>query len=82
MFLDNACTLHEHAAGAGGRVQHRAAFGIKNMGNQGNQRNRGEELAAVVGLLVGELSEEILVDATEDVSRDLLQLVRIERAQQ
>ena len=34
-----------------------------------------------MGLLVCELGEEVLIDATEDVTRDILQLFRIKRAQ-
>lgn len=81
MFLNDACALDKHAAGAAGRVQHRAALRIKNMGNQRDQRDGSEELARVVSLLVGELREEVLVDAAEDVTRDPLQLIGIERAQ-
>ena len=35
-----------------------------------------------MGLLVGELGQEVLVDATEDVTGDLLQLVGVQRPQQ
>ena len=52
------------------------------MGDQRHQRHRREELPAVVGLLIGELGEKVLVDAAEDVAGDLLQLVRVERAQE
>ena len=51
------------------------------MSDQRHQRHGREELPAVVGLLVGELRQEVLVDAAEDIAGDLLQFVRIERAQ-
>ena len=81
-LLDDAGALHEHAAGACGRVEHCAMLWVEHMGDQRYQREGGEELAAVVSLLIGELGEEVLVDATEDVARDLLQLIRVERAQE
>ena len=42
----------------------------------------GEKLAAVVGLLVGELGEEVFLDAAEDIAGDFFQFIRVERAQQ
>ena len=82
MLLDDARALHEHAAGTTGRIQHGAALGVEHMGNQRDQRDGGEELAAVVRLLVGELGEEVFVDAPEDIAGDLLQLIGVEGAQQ
>ena len=52
------------------------------MGDQRDQGERREELAAVVCLLVGELGQEVFVDAAEDVAGDTLQLVRVEETQQ
>ena len=82
VLLDDARTLHEHAAGAAGRVQHRAALGVEHVGDQRDEGDGRKELAAVVGLLVGELGEEVFVDAAEDITGDLLQLVGVEGAQQ
>jgi hypothetical protein len=82
VLLHGACALDEHAAGAAGRVEHGAAVGIEHVGDERDQRHGREELAAVVRLLVGELPEEVLVDAAEDVPGDLLQLVRVQLAQQ
>ena len=60
-------TLHEHAAGAAGRVEHDAACRFDDVGDQRDQGDRGKELAVVVGLQVGELGQEVFVDAAEDV---------------
>ncbi|OQC06853.1 MAG: hypothetical protein BWX80_01351 [Candidatus Hydrogenedentes bacterium ADurb.Bin101] len=79
--LDHACALDEHAARAAGRVQHRAAFGFQDIGDQRDQRDGGEELTAVVGFLIGELGQEILVDTTEHVTGDALEFFRIKRTQ-
>ena len=35
-----------------------------------------------MGLLVGKLRQEVLVDTAEDIAGDLLQFVRVERAQE
>ena len=76
-----AGTLDEHAAGSARRVEHRAALGVQHVGNQRHQRDGGEKFAAVVGFLVGELGEEVFVDATKDVAGHPLQLIGIEGAQ-
>ncbi len=52
------------------------------MGDQRDQRDRGEELAVVVGLLVGKLGEEVFVDAAKDIACDRFQLLGVEGAQQ
>jgi len=38
------------------------------MGNERDQRDWCEELAAVMRLLVRKLGEEVLIDATEDIA--------------
>ena len=81
VLLDGARALHEHPAGAAGGVEHRAPLGIEHAGDERDQRDGGEELAAIVRLLVGEAGEEVLVDAAEDVAGHLLQLVRVEGAE-
>ena len=82
VLFDDARALHEHAAGAAGRVQNRAAFRVEHMGDQRHQRDGGEELSGVVGLLVGKLGQKILVDAAEHVARDPFEFIGVERAQQ
>ena len=82
VLLHGARALDEHAAGAAGRVQHGAAVGVEHVGDERDQRHRREELAAVVRLLIRELGEEVLVDAPEDVARDLLELVGVQRSQE
>ena len=77
-----AGALHEHAAGAARRVEHGAALRVQHVGDQRHQRDGREELTAVVRLLVGELGEEVFVDAPEDVALDPFQLVGVEGAQQ
>ena len=59
--------LNEHPARAAGWIKHRSMIRIKNMGNQGYERDRREELSAIVGLLVCKLGEKILVDPAEDI---------------
>ena len=80
--LDEAGALDEHAARAAGRVEHDAALRREHVGDERDQRDRREELAAVVGLLVGELGEEVFVDAAEHVARDLFEFFRVEGAQE
>ena len=45
-------------------------------------RGRREELAVVVRALLGELGEEVFVDAAEDVARRRAQLLAVEHAHQ
>ena len=52
------------------------------MGNERDQGDGGEELAGVVGLLVGKLGEEVFVDAAEDIAFDRFQLLAVEGSQQ
>ena len=82
VLLHGAGALHEHAAGAAGRVEHRAVLGVQHVGDQRDQGDGGEEFAAVMGLLVREPGQEVLVDAAEDVAGDPLQRVGVEGAQE
>ena len=65
VLLHGAGALHEHAAGAAGRVEHRAALGVQHVGDQRDQGDGGEEFAAVMSLLVREPGQEVLVDAAD-----------------
>jgi hypothetical protein len=56
--------------------------GLDYFGDHADQRHRCEEFAVIVRFEVGELRQEIFVDAAEDVATRLLEFVRVERAQQ
>jgi hypothetical protein len=82
LALDEAGTLDEHTAGTAGRVQNGAPFGFEDVGDERDQRNRCEKLAGVVGFLVGELGEEVLIDATKYIAGDTLEFIRVECAEE
>ena len=69
--LDEVAGLHEHAAGAAGRVEDDAVVRLDDVDDGLHDRRRREELAVVVGLLHRELGQEVLVDAAEDVAGGL-----------
>ena len=81
LTLDDAGGLNEHAARSAGRIKHDAEIGLKHLGDERHERNRREELAAVMRLGTGELREEVFVDAPEHVARHFLQLFRVQLAQ-
>ena len=66
--FDEVRALHEHAARAAGRVEHAAVVRLDDVDDGLDQRHRRKELALVMRLLVGELSEEVFVDASEHVA--------------
>ncbi|GBE13912.1 hypothetical protein BMS3Abin13_02227 [bacterium BMS3Abin13] len=68
VLLNDPRALDKHAARAAGRIQNSTTHRIKHMGDQGNKGDWGEELAAVMGLLVGKLGKEIFVDAAEYIT--------------
>ena len=82
MLFDGPGTLHEHTAGTAGRVEDDSVIRVDHMGNQGDNGNGSEELAAVMGLLVGELGQKVFIDAAEDIAGNLLQLLRVEGPKQ
>ena len=82
LVLDEVAGLHEHAARAAGRVEHRAVVGLDDVDDGLHDRGRREELAVVVRLLDRELGEEVLVDAAEDIAGGLLDLLAVEEAHQ
>ena len=57
----------EHAARAAGRVEHLAARGLDDVHDHADERLGREEDAVVAGHRRGELAEEVLVDAADDV---------------
>ena len=78
--LDEMGALDEHPARTASGIQHSAALGFKHIGNQRDQRNGRKKLSAVVGLLVSKLRQEVLIDTAEDIARDMLEFVGIQRA--
>ena len=73
--------LHEHPARATSGVEHPTAVRLDDVDNHLHDRHRCEELTPVVGLLIGKLSQEVLVDAPENVSVGTLECRVIEGAQ-
>ncbi len=82
VLFNDAGALDEHSARSAGRVEDGALGGFEHVGDELDQRNGGEELAAVVGLEVGELGEEVLVDAPEDIARSGFEFLGVEGADQ
>ena len=80
--LDEVAGLDEHAARTAGRIEDDAVVGLDDVDDRLHERGRREELAVVVRLLDGELGEEILVDAAEDVAGGLLDLLAVEQPHQ
>jgi hypothetical protein len=60
--------LDEHAAGAAGRVEDNAVIRLDHVDDGLHQRRRREELTVILRALHGELHQEILVDAAENVA--------------
>ena len=73
--------LHEHAARSTGGVYHLAAGGFDDVDDGLHQADRGEELAVVVGLLVGELGQEVFIDPAKHVTVRALKGGVVENAQ-
>ena len=65
--LDELLALHEHAAGAAAGVVDAALVGREHLDQHADDAARRVELAALLALGAGELGEEVLVDAAEDV---------------
>ena len=68
LAFDEMARLHEHSARAAGGIKHHTVIWLDHVHDHLYERGRGEELAVVVGLLLRELHEEVLVDATEDIA--------------
>ena len=67
--LHELLRLDEHAAGAAAGVVDAAAVGGQHLHQQPDDRGGRVELAALLALGAGELRQEVLVDAAEDVLR-------------
>jgi len=67
--LDEAFGLHEHARRAAAGVVDAALVGFEHFDQQAHDAARREELAAELALGLGELAQEVLVDAAECVAR-------------
>jgi hypothetical protein len=67
MGLDELLRLHEHAARAAGGVEDAALIGLDHLDQQADDAFRRIELAALLALGGGELAQEVLVDAAQDV---------------
>ena len=65
--LDELFALDEHAAGAAAGVVDAALVRLDHLDQQPDDAARRVELAALLAFGAGELAEEVLVDAAEDV---------------
>ncbi len=70
--------LDEHSSRTTGRVQNNAIFWFQNVGDERNQRNRGEELTSIMGFKISELGQKVFVDTAENIAIDLLEFIRIQ----
>ena len=76
--LDEMARLHEHAARAAGGVEDDAVIRLDHVHDGLDDRGRRKELAVVVRALLGELGQEVFVDAAEHVARGRAQRFGIE----
>ena len=82
LVLDEVAGLHEHAARAAGRVEHRAVVRLDDVDDGLHDRSRREEFAVIVRFLDREFGEKVLVDAPEDIAGGVLDLLAVEQAHQ
>ena len=68
MGFDEAFRLDEHAAGAATRVEDAALVGFEHFDQEADDAAGGEEFAAELALGLGELAEEVFVDAAEHIA--------------
>ncbi len=66
--LDKVAGLYEHAARTAGGIEDDAMVGLDDVDDGLHKRRRGEKLAVVLRPLHGELHQEILIDAPEDIA--------------
>lgn len=71
---------HEHAARAARGVEHGSAVGLDDAHDHTHQGLRGEEHAVVGCYSRGELAQEVLVDAPDDVIAFLVELLLVENS--
>ena len=81
-MIDKITGLDKHSAAAAGGVQENAAGGFQHIDDHLDQGLGREEHAIVLGDVLCKLVEEILVDATDDITAHLIQSTVIENAQQ
>jgi hypothetical protein len=74
-MFDEVARLNEHATRSAGRVEDDAVIGLNHVDDGLDDCGRGEELTVVVGALLGELGEEIFVDASKHVTWGVAQPV-------
>ena len=80
--VDEVAGLDEHAAAAAGGVQQHAGFRLQHVDDHLHQRLGREEYAVVLGDVLGEFVEEVLVNPTDYVTTHVVQGVVVEDAQQ
>ena len=82
LALDKVARLDEHAAGAAGGVEDDAVVRLDDVDDGLDEGRRCEELAVILRALHGELHEEVLVDAAEDVASGGAQSFAVEDTEQ
>lgn len=68
LALDKVAALHEHTAGAAGRVKDHPMIRLNDIDDGLHQRGRGEEFAVVLRALHGELHQEIFIDSAKEIA--------------
>ena len=81
-LFDEVARLDEHAAAATGRVQQDTLGRLEHIDNHLGQRFGGEENAVILGDVLGKFVEEILVDASDDVTAHIVQGTVVKDSQQ
>src|SRR5680860_1110879 len=72
MGADELLGLHEHPARTAARVVHAALVGFNHLDQELHDGARCVELSSFLSFFAGELTEEVLVDAPENVARIVL----------
>ena len=82
LMPDEVAGLDEHASRTSRRIEDNAVVRLDDIDDCLHERRRREELAVIVGLLNGELSEEVFVDAAEDVAGGLADPLAVKQTHQ